>query len=107
MSTNCSKRQNYPGLSNVFRRFTPNLARLAATLIKKLRKEQQTCFGLLTEEVTQSMNALKEALVSPTVAALPNLTCHMTKDIESLIIQVHCALLQDQVEDAPKQFTAD
>lgn len=62
----------------VFWRFIWNLARPATQLNQKLLEYQQTTMGPLIEEGTQSMNARKEALISPPVLALPKLSGPMT-----------------------------
>lgn len=53
----------------VFRQLLPNFARVAATLNKRLLKEQQHSFALLGRDELAAHNKLKDSLISPLVPA--------------------------------------
>lgn len=69
---------------------------------KKLREDQPTTFGTLNVEETQSMYALKEALMSPQVRPFPNSTCHMTLNTDICTVQLRDVLLQQQMHRTTK-----
>lgn len=66
------------GLFNVFQQSVPNFARLAALQNEKHQKNEPTRSVLLNKKELVAMNALKQALVAPTVLLLPNSIGHMT-----------------------------
>lgn len=78
------------------RQFTPNFAKLAAPLNKKLRKDQPTTYGARNVENIHSMIAFKKALMSQPVLALKNPTGHTILDTDACTFQVGCVLLQQQ-----------
>lgn len=100
--TSLTELRSFLGLCNVFRRFVPNFARLAAPLHQRLKKDQPATFGSLNEEELNSMNSLKNALISPPVLALPNNSGHLTLDTDACNVQVGCVLLQQQPDDTTK-----
>lgn len=59
------------GLWNVFRRFVPKFARIAAPLNEKLRKDQLGQFGALSDNEKEAMTELQNRLISPPVLTLP------------------------------------
>lgn len=68
------------GLFNVFRHFIPNIARIAAFLIKKLEVDQPFYFESLSEMETNTLETLKHRLLSPRILALPRPSGRYTLD---------------------------
>lgn len=69
---NLTKLWSFLRFCNVFRQFIPNFSRIAASLSAELRKERPKTFGPLFDEMFQSMNFLKGALISSPVLTFSN-----------------------------------
>lgn len=74
---------SFLGLCNVFRRFVPIFARIAAPLNPKLRKNERTKFDHLTEEEGKDFETLKWKLIERTVLALPRGKRRYTVDTDA------------------------
>lgn len=70
------------GLDNVFRRFVPGFARIAALLNKRLKMGQQSEFDL-DEKERATVDELKERLTSPTILTLARSAGQYTVDPEA------------------------
>lgn len=79
---NVTKLRSYLGLCSVFRRFVPNFARIAASLNRKLRKDQPKEFGTLNDDERCAMKTLQEKLISPPILVLPYAGEHYTLDTD-------------------------
>lgn len=66
------------GLCNVFRRFVPDFSRIAASLTKRLMKNQPTNLGELVTEESDALATLKEKLISPLILAFLRLEGQFT-----------------------------
>jgi len=89
--------RSFLGLCNVFRRFVPNFARIAAPLNAKLRKGEPVSFGPFNDKEQEAFDTLKMRLISPPVIALPRGTGKYTVDTDACDRQVGCVLLQEQL----------
>lgn len=83
-------------LCNVYRKFVPNFARIAAPLTKKLRKDNPDKWERLKEDETEAFNKFKDFLAKPPVLALPRLGQTYTVDSDACDKQVRSVLLQEQ-----------
>ena len=88
--------RSFLGMCNVYRRFVPNFARVAAPLNQKLKKGEPFQFDSLNDEEYKAFADLKVRLISPPVLALPRHGLRYTLDTDACAHQVGCALLQDQ-----------
>lgn len=88
--------QSFLGLCNVYRRFVPNFARIAAPLTKKLRKGEPQNFGDLDKAESEAYERLRDSMISPPVLALPRAGYSYTLDTDACDYQVGCVLLQEQ-----------
>lgn len=100
--TNIMDLRSFSGLFNVFRRFVPIFASLAASKNPKLQKDQPKHFGPLDEEKTKSMNSMKSAHASPPVLALLSSTGHMMLNTDACDVQLGCVLLHTLPERTTK-----
>lgn len=90
--------RSFLGLSNVFRPFVSNFARLAAPFSKTLSRDQPKTFGHLHEKDGAKVASLKDALISSPVLALPRNEARYALDIDACDKQTGCVLLQ-KLED--------
>ena len=88
--------RSYLGLCNVYRRFVKGFAHIAAPLVKALTKGQPVTLAPPTEEQLEAFEALRKRLLSPPVLCLPHPDKAYTLDVDASILQVGCALLQEQ-----------
>ena len=88
--------RSFIGMCNVYRRFVPNFARIAAPLNKRLKKGEPTQLGPLSEEELESYETLKTNLVTAPILALPREGYRFTLDTDACDYQVGCVLLQEQ-----------
>ena len=86
--------RSFLGLCNVYRRFVPNFARVAAPLNALLKKGKPVNLDPLTEEVEKSIARLKEALTSAPILALPRSGFPYSMDTDACEYQIGVALLQ-------------
>ena len=86
--------KSFLGLCNVYRRFVPNFARVAAPLNKLTRKGVSPKLPPLTEEQLQSIQKLKDALISAPILALPRPGLPYSMDTDACDYQVGVVLLQ-------------
>jgi len=93
--------RSFLGLCNVYRRFVPNFARIAAPLNERLKKGQPTEFGPLSEEEQAAFKELRARLITPPILALPRSGLPMTVETDACDKQVGCVLLQDQPDGQP------
>lgn len=97
-----SKLMSLLELCNVFRRFVPNFARIAAQLNKLLQKDQPAWFKALDETKLAALKTLKAALIKPPVLTLPNKSGHITLDVDTCNVQIGYVLFQELPEDTLK-----
>lgn len=88
---------------NVFRRFMPNFARLAAPLNRKVQKNQPTKFSTLTAEKADAMRELQNLLISPPVLIIDNTEAYFMLDTDTWHIYLACVLLQDKSHKTTKR----
>jgi RNase H-like domain found in reverse transcriptase len=86
------------GLCNVYRRFVPRFAALAAPLNIYLTKGNPPVLGELSEAARQALafEALRQKLLSPRVLGLPRRDGHLWLDTDASDAQLGCCLLQEQ-----------
>jgi len=80
------------GMTNFFRRYIKNYANLCYPLYRLLKKDVPF---LWTDKEEQSFNALKNALSSPPILALPDLTQEMilTTDVSDLSVSYNLSMI--------------
>lgn len=88
--------RSFPGLCNVFTRFVSDLARIASTLSKQLRKLQAKQLRPLTAKESKAQEVLKNMLISPLVLTLPKSVGQYSLDTYARDWQVGCVLLPKQ-----------
>lgn len=91
--------RSIPDLCIVFRRFELKFAQVASRLYQRLKKTQQKTFASLSTEEPKAMDALKHALESPLVHALPNSAGHKTLDTGTYSVQIGFFLLHMQPDN--------
>lgn len=94
--TNLTDLRAFLGLCNVFQRFVPNFAHVAAPLNEKPRKGQQQTFDGLSYEEETASETLKAKLIEYQVLALPRSQGDYTVDTGTFYKQIVCILLQKQ-----------
>lgn len=67
-----------------------------------LCEDQPSTFGTLSEKVTNALNTLKNALLSPAVLTLPNSTGHITIDNDNCDVELGWVLLKQKPDEATK-----
>jgi hypothetical protein len=90
-----SELRSFLGLCNVYRRFVPGFAKVAAPLNKLLRKGESQKLGVLTEEQLKAFDALRARLLDPPVLALPRADGRYVLDTDASQEQIGCCLLQE------------
>ena len=88
--------RSFLGLCNVYRRFVPRFATLAAPLNRYLTKGQPPILGQLTDDAVDAFNALRARLLSPPILALPRREGKLWLDTDASAAQLGCCLLQEQ-----------
>lgn len=86
--------RSFIGMCNVYRRFVPNFARVAAPLNALLKKGEPVELRDFGPEETGAFELLKEALASPPVLKLPRSDLEYSVDTDACDHQVGCALFQ-------------
>ena len=92
--------RSFLGLTGYYRRFVKNYASIAAPLHTLTKKDQPFVWTELTEETQEAFEALKEALTSPSVFAMPNDTGEFVLDTDACDRTIGDVLsqMQDGVE---------
>ena len=85
---------SFLGLCNVYRRFVPKFADVAAPLNHLLRKGQPVKLEPLADVEASAFSSLVDAVTSPPVLALPRLGLPFEVDTDASNNQVGCALFQ-------------
>ena len=86
--------RSFLGMCNVYRRFVPNFARVAAPINQLLKKEQGQDLPPFDEAQVHSFNLLKRALSEPPVLRLPRKDLPYSVDTDACAYQIGCVLLQ-------------
>ena len=87
--------RSFLGTCNVYRRFVPNFAHVAAPLNQLLTKGQDSRLPSPTDEQIRAFSLLKTALTTPPVLQLPNPDLEFSVDTDASAYQVGCALFQN------------
>jgi len=87
--------RSYVGMCNVFRRFVPNFAQMAAPLTDLLGSTAPVLVPPATPLQQQAFDRLKEALTTPPVLALQRRGRKNVLDVDACGTQVGAALLQE------------
>jgi len=85
--------RSFVGMCNVFRRFVPNFARMAAPLTDLMGSTALVLVPPATPLQQQAFDWLKEALKTPPVLALPRRGRKYVLDVDACVTQVGAALL--------------
>jgi RNase H-like domain found in reverse transcriptase/Integrase zinc binding domain len=88
--------RSFLGLCNIYRRFVPRFAALAAPINIYITKGNQPVLGKLSEAARKAFEALRQKLLSPPVLALPRRDGHLWLDKDAFDDQLGCCLLQEQ-----------
>lgn len=86
--------RSFLGMCNVYRRFVPCFARVAAPLNKLLCKGQSPQLPEATVEQRDSFETLKKALINPPILRLPQPDREYSVDTDACADQIGCALMQ-------------
>jgi len=89
-------------MCNVYRRFVANYARIAAPLNQMTTKAYGDTLPEFTEAQAAAFTRLRDALLHPTVLALPRRGAHFTIDVGACDTQLGCALLQEKPDSQLK-----
>lgn len=81
-------------LCNVYRRFVPKFARVAAPLTALPQKGQDFELEPFTDEQREAFELLKKALANPPILRLPRMDLPFSVDTDACEYQVGCALMQ-------------
>lgn len=93
--TNPTELRYFLGIYNVYKRFLPNFARVAASLNKLTGKNLVLNF-IRNQDQLDACNKLRRFLVSPPLLALPRNSYKCILDTDSYQYQVGCCLLHEQ-----------
>jgi len=88
--------RSFLGMCNVYRRFVPGFARIAAPLTDMLKKGEAESFQELTKDQSQAFDALRTALVNPPILSLPKEGLPFTLDVDACDYQLGACLQQEQ-----------
>jgi transposase InsO family protein len=88
--------RSFLGLCNVYRRFVPRFAAVAAPLTGLLGKGTPPQLGTLSPQQINAFNTLRDKLLSPPVLALPRTTGKLWLDTDASDGQLGTCLLQEQ-----------
>lgn len=86
--------RSFLGLCNVYRRFVPRFAHIAAPLTQLTAKDAPSDLSPLTDEQLESFNALKNALTNAPILRLPRENLPYSIDTDASDGQIGCALFQ-------------
>lgn len=87
-------------MCNLYRRFTPGVAKEPAALTKKTSKREPFGFELLADTEFDPFQILKKKRILPSQLAPPRHDYKYTLDSYACRYQVGCGLLQEQPKDA-------
>jgi len=87
---------SFVGMCNVFRRFVPNVFRMAAPLTDPMGSPAPVLVPPATRLQQQEFDPLKEALTAPPVPDLPRRGQKYVLDVDAFGTQVEAAFLQEQ-----------
>jgi len=88
--------RSFVGMCNVFRRFVPNFARMAAPQTDLVGSTTPVLVSPATPLQQQALDRLKEALLTPPVLALPRRGRAYDLDMDACGTQVGATLFQEQ-----------
>ena len=94
--------RSFLGLCNVYRRFVPNYAHVAAPLNKLLKKGQPIQLEPFGEAELREFEALREAVNTPPILALPKVGLPYSMDTDASDFQFGAALFQTHEEGSRK-----
>ena len=97
-----SEMRSFLGLCNVYRRFVPEYARIAAPLTDKLKKGKPVNLEPFGESESTAFRTLVEAICSPPILALPRPGLPYTVDTDASNRQIGAALFQTHEGDLRK-----
>ena len=86
--------RSFLGMCNVYRRFVPNFARVAAPLNQLLKKGKGPDLEPLDEAQRGAFELLKQALSEPPVLRLPQKDLPYSVDTDASAYQIGCAFMQ-------------
>jgi RNase H-like domain found in reverse transcriptase len=87
---------SFLGLCNVYRRFVPRFAAVAAPLTRLLGKGTSPQLGVFSAQQIDAFNTLRDKLLSPPVLTLPRATGKLWLDTDASDGQLRTCLLQEQ-----------
>ena len=99
--------KSFLGACNVYRRFIKSFAKTSTPLTDMLKKDSGVEWGediAPTEAQRLAFEALKEALTTPPILALPKRNRPYMIDCDASAYAIGAALLQQQDEDDPKSW---
>lgn len=100
--TKVTELKSFLGLCNVFRRFVPNFARVAALLRRRMEKNKSYHFGRLNETAVETMETVKHRLLSLLILSPPRPDGRYTFDTDAHDKKFEVVLRQEQPEGAAK-----
>lgn len=89
---------SFIGWCNIYRRFVPNFARVAAPLNKMLQNSYDFQLPAFNDDEPQAFITLKAALAHPPILQLPCMGAKLSVDTDACDYQVGCALMQEDEE---------
>ena len=95
---NQTELRSFLGLCNVYRRFVPGFAKIAAPLNTLLKKGESPNIGEFSTDQLGAFNALREKLLHPPVLALPRADGRYILDTDASAEQIGCCLLQEYAD---------
>jgi len=102
LSTTRTQVRSFVGMCNVFRRFVPNFAWMAAPLTGLMGSTAPVLVPTATPLQQQAFDRLKVALTTPPVLALPRRGRKYVLDVDACGTQVGVALPQEQDDGKPQ-----
>jgi transposase InsO family protein len=97
--TTLTELRSFLGLCNVYRRFVPSFARIAAPLNALLRKGESRSEFAFTELQHEAFDSLREKLLHPPILALPRAAGQFVLDTDASQEQIGCCLFQQNPVD--------
>ncbi len=88
--------RSFIGLRNIYRRFLPKFAQIAAPLTSMLQKGQPATIDTLTTAQADAFDELRRAQLNPPILALPRGDGLFILDTDASDTQLGCCLLQEQ-----------